>query len=214
MEIQQASQPRQIAYLVNIKDIKKSKFFKEEGWNPNFVLINGKNVSRVNIIAAIISSFSENNVQTINLDDGTGQIAVKNFNSPIDVKTGDIVLLVGRVRKYGNETYLTPEIVKKNVNVGWGAVWKKMAVESSDEEIEMNDDSEEESSVEEELIETNPGEISFREKIMQKIKDLDDGEGASYGDVVKLFPDEHYISKLLLDGDIFEIKPGRLKVLD
>ncbi|MBN2421302.1 hypothetical protein JXB27_03425 [Candidatus Woesearchaeota archaeon] len=215
MEPQQMSQPRQIAHIVAIKDIKKSKFFKEEGWNPNFVLIGGKNVSRVSMIGTIIDCSFEGNIQNITFDDGTDSIKIKNFNSPLGVSTGDVVLFVGRIRKYGNEIYLTPEILKKNINLLWGAVWKKLCLKKLEgENEEIDEDLKKDSVAEEKIEEDLPHQQSFREKIIQKIKELDSGDGVLYDEIIKSFSDENYISKMVLEGDLFEIKPGRLKVLD
>ncbi len=207
-------QARQVAYIVNIRDINNSKFVKEEGWNPNFVLIDGKKVSRVNIVGAVIGVIEENNVQTITLDDGTGRINIKNFETTTDVSVGDIILLIGRVRQYGNETYLAPEIIKRKINPKWSTFWKKSALKKTEDD--NNSNNEEENSVEDERIEEEEIKetVSYREKVIQKIKDLDDGSGASYGELIKSFPDEKYISKMILEGDIFEIKPGKLKALD
>jgi RPA family protein len=190
-------QPRQTAYIVNIKDILSSNFVKEEGWNPNYVLIGGKQVSRINLIGAVISISDSENIQTITIDDGTGKINVKNFDKKIDVLIGNVVLIIGRIRQYGNETYITPEIVKNNTNTKWNLVWKKLALKKVKDEDKII--IKEEVLVDEEQIEeVKEGNQNYRDKIIQKIKDLDDGNGANYEEIIKSFPDENYISKLIL----------------
>ena len=55
------------------------------------------------------------------------------------------------------------------------------------------------------------------EEIYLLIKKLDSGDGASIEDVVsesKNKESEGIIEKLLQNGDIFEIRPGRVKVLE
>ena len=49
------------------------------------------------------------------------------------------------------------------------------------------------------------------------IKKLDKGEGVTFEDVIKnsaTSKAETIITKLLENGDVFEIKPGKLKVLE
>lgn len=204
---QRAIQPRQIAYIVHVKDLLKGKYVKEDGWEPNYVIVGSKNVSRVNIIGVIIDVSDENNFQNMVVDDGTGRISVRNFEKKVDINSGDVVLLVGRIREYGAERFISPEIIKKDVDRKWSLVWKENAVKGS--EIDDSEDVEEESLKEIEVQKPK----SYIDKIIAKIRELDDGSGASYQEIVKIFKDEKIISELLMQGEIFEIKPGKLKVL-
>ncbi len=208
-ESKQVMQPRQVAYIVNVKDIQLGKFIKEDGWNPSYVKIGCKNVARVNIIGAVIELKDDGNFQSIILDDGTGKISIRNFEKKIDADIGDIILLIGRIRQFGNDKYIVPEIVKKNTDMRWGAVWKKTAIKDEGIIGKIN-------STEESIKPLNDGSKHTTHiiDIVSRIKDLDDGSGVLYGSVVKNTADEKIISSLLLRGDIFEIKPGKLKVLD
>ena len=47
-------QKRQTAYKIRIKDILSSRYIKTEGFNPNYLEINGQEVSRVNILGVIV----------------------------------------------------------------------------------------------------------------------------------------------------------------
>jgi len=203
---QQTMQPRQIAYVVQIKDILNSVFVKEDGLNPNYVKIGNKNVSRINIIGAVIDSKEEENFQNITIGDGTGEISVRNFEKIINIKIGDAILLIGRVRQFGNSRYVTPEIIKRNINAKWSIVWRKNAIKNIG--IIKNDEEEEKDELTEIPQQNNTNDI------ISKIKDLDDGSGVSYDDVIKTPADEKLIANMLLRGDVFEIKPGKLKVLD
>ncbi|MCK5854229.1 MAG: hypothetical protein KAG56_03340, partial [Sulfurovaceae bacterium] len=68
---------------------------------------------------------------------------------------------------------------------------------------------EEKISVEEEIIKNNIDP----EEVIKQIKILDKGDGADYEDVLNKVKDEKMIQMLLEDGEIFEIKPGKLKLL-
>jgi len=205
METQQI-QARQVAYIINLKDLSNGTFVKEEGWSPNYVSISDKKVSRVNFIAAIINVEQENNVQNMLVDDGTGKISLRNFEAPFNVTVGDIVLIIGRVRQFGNEIYITPEIIKKNIDTKWSAVWKELALKQDVQVVPKIEEKVEEISITEEP-------KSNVNSILEKIKELDDGSGANYEEILKT-TDEKTISSLLQQGEIFELKPGKLKVLD
>lgn len=200
---QQTQQPRQTAYIVQVNDLINGIFVKEDGWNPNYIVIGNKNVSRVNIIGAVIDNRTEENMQSIVIDDGTGKITIKNFEKKIDVGIGNVILVVGRIRQFGNEKYITPEVIRKDIDTRWNFLWKKYALKNENVVSVKR--------VEEEKIEENTE--NDIEKVLSKIKDLDDGGGASYAEIIKI-ADESTISHLLQQGEIFELKPGRLKVLD
>lgn len=204
----QQQQPRQTAYIVQINDLVNSSFVKEEGWNPNYVVIGNKNVSRVNIIGTVIDKREEENMQNIIVDDGTGKIAVRNFEGKSDVGIGDVVLVVGRVRQFGSEMYINPEVVRKGIDKKWNLLWKKCALKNYEKNTNQIKDDKEKAIKQSEDIKDRI------DKIISKVRELDNGDGASYEEIIKAFPDEDAISGLLMRGDLFEIKPGRLKVLD
>ena len=199
---------RQIAYIVHINDILSGKFTKEDNLNPSYVRIGSKSVSRVNVIGVVIGLNNDGSFQKIVVEDGSGKISLRNFEKRVDVNIGDVIHLVGRIREFGNERYITPEIIKKNVNKKWSLVWKEFA---------LKDDNEHGS---EKVEEINLEEVkfvhseSYIDKLLESIRALDSGDGASYKEVVKNIHDEKVISNLLLQGEIFEVKPGKLKVLD
>ncbi len=203
--MEQKFQPRQIAYIVRIKDLLNDTFIKEDNWNPSYVKIGSKNVSRINIISTIISVNIEGKLQTFVVDDGTGKIVVKNFESPININVGEIILIVGRIRMFGNDRYITPEIVKKDVDKRWIPVWRKNMLKDSDavENKSVN-------SVEKLKDDDTDSEAHL---VMNKIRELDDGSGAPYNEISKIYG-EKIISNMLMQGEIFQIKPGKLKVLD
>lgn len=132
-ENNESSFVRQIAYIVQIKDILSSEYTVTEGWNPNYISVNGNHVSRTNIIGTIISDISEQDtaeskILSFDLDDGSGSINVRLFNETsanLGFAIGDTVLLIGRVREYNSERYLALEIWKKLKNKAWVEYRKK-----------------------------------------------------------------------------------------
>ena len=209
---------RQIALKVRIKDLIEGEYFKEEGMTPNYIKDkNGREISRVNLIATVLGFDNNENYNSIILDDGSGKISVRSFEDGFDVNIGDVVLVIGRPREYGGEKYLFPEIVKKIGDVNWikvrslelkNTIIDNKIQHSKEEIIDAGEDI---------VVEDKKEEIekSSSEKIIDKIKEIDNGDGVDIGDVVSGITDgENLVNLLLKEGEIFEIRPGRLKVLE
>ena len=207
---QKTFQKRQVAYKARISDILNSVFMKDE-MSAGFIKINDVVVSRVNLIATIVyKSEQEQNSNSVMIDDGTGKIILKSFEafipfSKIDI--GDMVLAIGKVREFNNEKYIIPEILKK-LDDNWWMNVRKLELKNS---VIIGQKEEKLEEVSESVL-PNPSE-----NIHSLIRKMDTGDGADIDDVVKhsLVSDaEAIISRLLENGDIFEIKPGRVKVLE
>ena len=85
--------------------------------------INGKKVSRVNLVGCVIDKFTGENYISANLDDSSGVISLKlwqeNTSLFLNVDVGDLVLIVGKLKEYNNSRYVTPEVVRKLDNPLW-----------------------------------------------------------------------------------------------
>lgn len=216
-------QKRLVAYKARIKDLLDGRYVKEEGWNPNYVEAKGRKISRVNLIGTIVSKEDIDRFQSLVLDDGTGKINARSFekNPLIDsLDIGDVVLVVGRPREYGSERYVLIEIIKKIENKKWilyrKAELEKEVFDSGEDSVPEHAETAAVNAVEEmRVVSENVSEESSAEKILKRIKALDLGEGAEFESVVKGIDEgEKIVGMLLKEGDIFEIKPGRLKVLE
>ena len=201
---------RQVAYKIRIGDILKSSYLKREGWQPNVISIANKDVSRVNLIATVVSKpLAEQNFLQVVVDDGTGKIALRSFEEPTPISSvdiGDIVLVVGRIREYGNEKYILPEIIKKIGNPKWIDVRRLELGEMATESDQT-------------IYEGGPEErqkTSMSGTILAILQKCDLGDGVDTQQVVEQLPGEsceETIEQLLKEGEIFEIRPGRLKLL-
>ncbi|MBW3003633.1 hypothetical protein KY328_02425 [Candidatus Woesearchaeota archaeon] len=204
-------QKRQTAYKVWVKDLIQGKYYVEEGWSPNYVLVYGKKISRVNVLATIVNISGEEDIQQhIFVDDGSAEIAVRSFNE-IDVfrnlKVGDPLQIIGKIREYNGEKYIVPEILRKVDDVKW-LTYRKIELEKLQVVVEeTNKTSEDE----------KPEISSEQEEVLGLVRNLDSGDGADFEDVIKkskLQNAEEILNNLLMNGEVFELKPGRLKVLD
>jgi hypothetical protein len=119
------------------------------------------------------------------VDDGTGSILVRTFDAQNKVTIGDAVLVIGRLRINNQQPYFLGEIVKK-INPLWLKVRKQQIPQ--------------------------PG----KETVINIIRMLDTGNGADYNEAItKLGSNgEELIVHLLATGELFETRPGKLKILE
>ena len=224
-ENDQRSFQRLPAVKVLISDLIDGKYVNEEGWTPNYILTpKNKKVSRANVLGVIISKETLPSYENMIIDDGSSPISVRNFeNGPKfgNLKVGDVVLIIGRPRLYGAELYILPEILKKQDNLKWIEVRKAELGFDNFSKKNKNHDNLAKSSKENEKEGAETSEkmdfMTDSEKILSVIRDLDSGEGAFFDDILKIYKKangESIISELMRMGGIFEIKPGKIKVLE
>lgn len=209
---QQAIQKRQVAYKVRVKDILDGVYVKEEGWQPNYVDMEGGKVSRVNLIGTIVLKIDASNIV---LDDGSGKIPLRVFENNVffeKIDVGDVVLVIGKPREFGSEKYIMPEILRKVEDTGWIDVRKNELKLNKTPDI--NPKKEGKKDVEEiaEDVKEDP-----YEKVFNLIKKMDNGDGVDVEEVVNSIVGndaEKIVQKLLENGEVFEVKRGKLKVLE
>jgi len=221
------SQIRQTAYKVWIADLANGEYINPGGeWVPNYVQVNDKKVSRVNIIANSIAKFQneEGTYISLTLDDGSDNITLKVWNEDTkileDIGIGDMILTIARVRQYNNQIYLVPEIVKKLEKPDWMILRKKELMEEYGERVQAETVQEkpEEVTIQEETVEDNSSE-NERQTILNLIAKTDTGEGVEITQIAtESNLDEQttnsLIQDLLKEGEIFEIKPGKIKLIE
>ncbi len=221
-------QKRQPAFFVEIKELLTGKYTKTEGWDPNFVTLNfGLNVTRVTIFGTVL----ESDEFSMTLDDSTGIIKIRSFDKFNDfekIKSGDFVKLIGKVRQFNNEIYLAPEscvkilkdwnslrlknleklkeLFKKGLIINYKPETKEDVFFESGKEVIQNlvDDS------------INEKEESLIEKVLNFIDEKDSGSGVEKVKILDFFDDSsvvEVVDTLIMEGDIFEVKPGVFKVL-
>lgn len=194
---------RQVAYKLWIKDLIEGTYVKEEGLRPNYVLLSdGRRVSRVNLIGTIVSVTTETH-PSILLDDGTGKILVRAFENQellARVSQGQQVFVIGRPRSFGGEMYVIPEIIKPVQDPGW------IAVRKAEIELKTQDKGFSETSLESD---------GMRARVAELVRALDNGAGASKEEILAQLPNcEKVINHLLQNGELFEVSPGRVKILE
>jgi hypothetical protein len=171
---------RDIAHYAQIKDILNKPIIEQES-SPSSIQLGNTNASRIRIYGIIVSQ------DPLIIDDGTGNIIIRNFDQTLGSTLGDFVLCIGRPRSHAGEPYILGEILKKT-NPKWKTYYEKIQASKQ-------------------TTTSNPLDI---------IRELDKGDGANFEDVAKKLgtKGEDIITSLLAKGDIFETRPGKLKILE
>ncbi len=195
---------RQTARPIKIKELLKGEYVKEEGWSPNYIIgKNGIKITKVNLIGAVISREEDENFVSIILDDGTGKIEARAFEKKDElrrIEPGEVVMVVGKPREYG-ERYVLVEIAKRLEDKRWLSLRR----------MELSEEVEEKKEERAEIVENE----SAADAVINAIKEIDDGSGADFEKIIeKVSGAEEVIRLLLKEGEIFEVKPGKLKVLE
>ena len=119
---------RQIAYKIPIVLLQQGNYIIQQEQEPNYLEIeNGFKIYRVNIIAVIIGKEKVGMITNIYIDDGTGTITARLFEESKSLRlgeVGDVIQLIGRIRVYNEERYLSPEILTK-IEATWLKVRSK-----------------------------------------------------------------------------------------
>jgi RPA family protein len=168
--------------------------------------IGDKQVVRANIVANVIDKYiqdGEKKFGSLTLDDGTGQVKVKVFGDEIEkfnpLNQGDTVIIIGLIRAWNNEVYITPEIIKKK-DPSYLLV-RKLEVES-DQPKSLD----------------RAQLTALKDKIIDLIKEAEKNGGI---DIDKIILDlkeppaiiNNEIKKLLEEGIAYEPRPGKLRYL-
>ena len=193
---------RQIARKVSIQAVQDGTYVRQEGWQSNFVETpSGDKVSRINILGTVVSPPADGHFF---IDDGTGKAEIRVLDQQLpSLQIGDVIMVVGRPREFGNQIYIMPEIVKTIADPKWIEV--RLRELKRDNKIVPKA---------EDPVEEKPTEKTPLQQIYETIDLLDKGEGVHIEDILQRLghdQGESLIQKLLREGEIFEIAPGRLK---
>jgi RecG-like helicase len=189
---------------MRIGDIMKSKPVVNEG-RLLFLELGDKKIVRVNVIASVIDKYiqdGEKKYASVTIDDASGQIKLKAFGDDIfalkDLTQGDTLQIIGIVREYNSELYITPEIAKK-VDPKWLLV-RKLEIQKAHKDLPV------------------PQNAPIRDIILEKIKKADSTGGIDKEQLIldtETSPDliNSEVKRLLEDGMIYEPRPGVLRYL-
>lgn len=207
---------RDTAVKVRIKDITQGELKKGKAeWDSFLVTPLNEEAAMVRVLATVVSKFrrDDGGYGSLTLDDATDTITSRAFNEGVRLidgtSEGDIVDVIGRVREYEDEKYITAESIAKITDPNWELVRK---LELALKVKRLGGDAEaQEDSIEEEVIGENPKSV-----VTGLIEELDDGDGAKYVRLIEGtgFEDEKLekiLTELMEEGEIYEPKIGKFK---
>ena len=122
MALQEASKlenknKRQVACKIPLQLIHQGEYIIEKEQEPNYLKTGEEEkIYRVNVIAVIINKEKIGMITNLLLDDGTDKIIARLFEESKAIRTGevgDVIQIIGRIRLYNEEKYISPEIIKK-----------------------------------------------------------------------------------------------------
>ena len=194
---------RQVAYKLKIGDIFKGKKILD-GERFSFLELGDRKIVRVNIVANVVERFASGEKQYVSLtiDDASGQIRIKVFGEDVarfqEITQGDTIVLIGLLRNYNDEVYITPEIMKKQ-DPRYLLVRK---LEFEKQQVKAPD---------------NKILLALADQIVNKIKEAEP-EGISQEKLILDLKDEpnlinQEVKKALEQGIIYEPRPGMLRYL-
>jgi RPA family protein len=204
---------RNIAYKFRIGDllIGKPVMNNVNGTERlSFIELGDKKIVRVNIVGNIVDKYEsgdEKKYLFLTLDDGSGQIKLKTFGDDSDkfkdVYQGQTVIVIGNLRHWNNETYLSPEIIRETDP-------KYLLLRKLETEKER-------------AVSSGPAQkeeiIAIKDKILDLIKSAEDKGGIELDELIRNLHGfsptiiNQEIQKLLEEGIAFEPRPGKIRYL-
>jgi len=200
---------RNIAYKLKIGDILMGHPVLD---NERFAFLElgDKKIVRVNMMGNIIEKYDaegEKSYSFITIDDGSGQIKAKAFGDDIEklksLNQGDTILLIGSLRIFNNELYITPEIAK--VYPSEYLLVRKLEIDKTRKDTKP--------AVAKEKI------TAIKDNLLDIIKSAEENGGVEIDEIIMSLKDfspdiiNQEIKKLLEEGIIFEPRPGKLRYL-
>jgi len=143
------------------------------------------------------------------LDDTTGIILVRQFERPANAVVGTAVNVIGWCREHDGERYIASDIVKR-IDVRWLDVHRRLVVSVTPATASSVAGAT--GVVEEKITDDDDTDIAM----LRTIRELDAGSGAPVDDIVRRMgaDAENRVVMMLQRGDVFEVSPGKIKVLE
>jgi RPA family protein len=200
---------RNIAFKFRIGDLLIGKPIMD-GDRFSFLELGDRKIIRVNIIGNITDRYeSEGDRKYIffTLDDGSGQIKLKCFGEDVlkfkDIIQGQTVLVIGSLRNFNNETYISPEIIKEEDTRY--LLLRKLEIEKEKGK---------------KLVPMGREQIvAVKDKILGIIKEAEKDGGIEKDKIIMDLRDvsseiiNQEIKRMLEEGIIFEPRPGKIRWL-
>jgi hypothetical protein len=239
----------QPAYKIKIEDIVKGQFMRSaEGGEPDYLATPwGQQISRARVIGTIVDKYvsEDQSYAALRIDDSSETIRLKSWRQDVskvtNINVGDLVDVIGRVREYGGETYLVPDVIVTVSDPNWEIVRELEILAARKQllnegkrphikvephvrilevevppQVQVGSIEGETEELEEEPLPEVPDDV--KKKVLMAFDKLDKGDGISPTDIsVELNLMQNLVDDamrvLIADGEIFEPKVGKFRRL-
>lgn len=215
---------RLVAHKLWLNDLRENNFVVTTGeFESNYILLNDKQISRINVIANVVNKFqNEDKIYvTITIDDSSAQIRLKTWREDTrildNINIGDIVLVIGKIKRYNDEVYILPEIVKKvspnEELLRKLELIKEYGLPQEPKEIKLEKEKEPEITYEE----INFASSNLRNELLNLIEKNEENLGIALEEIkTELHSNLEEVNKILeeviKEGQVYEVK-GRYRLL-
>ena len=235
---------RSTASKVKLEDLVRGKFVRPAEGEISYLLTPwGEQITRARVMGTVVDKFlsEDQNYCALRIDDGSETLRLKGWKEQArqlaEFKIGDLVDAVGRVREYGGEIYLVPDVITKVEDPNWELVRELEILKARKQALaegrrpklkpevrtleleapEIHEKPTEEIEEIEELLPEVPAEV--KNKVLLALDKLDKGEGVGPAEIAAELnmPQsevEEALRALIADGDIFEPKIGKFRRLE
>jgi hypothetical protein len=224
------------AHKVKVEEILQGEYAVSEEGVPYLITPWGEKISRARVMGTVVEKWLREDGEycTVYLDDGTGVISLRGWREGAkeldELKVGDLVDVIGRVREYLGERYLVPHLLLKVRDPNWEVVReleillaRRRALERgirprrpSPREIKIEAPAEGEEVEVEEIEELEFPQVpeELKKKALLALERLDRGEGVREEELEReLSLSRKEVEDLLLvlmdEGEVFEVRAGR-----
>ncbi|MBI4151139.1 hypothetical protein HY492_03365 [Candidatus Woesearchaeota archaeon] len=177
-----------VAQQVCITDLIHGQLHERQNELMTVVTDDGREIARANIIGLVVDR-GEGDPPGLVIDDGTERIPVRAFGQVPgieDAALGMPVLVIGRPRQFGQERFLSAECVRVLESPRWIELRKRSAVKQP-----------------------------VKRSLLDTVRALDRGEGADIEEVLaQARAGQDELQRMLVAGDIFQVSPGKVKILE
>jgi len=204
---------RNIAYKFRIGDLLIGKPVMD-GERFNFLELGNKRIVRVNVVGNVVDKHDvddEKRYSFVTIDDGSGQIQLRAFSEDAEklknLNQGETVLIIGVLRIFNNEIYISPEIVR--LQDPSYLLIRKLEIEKNRSSLETEKNTEED----------KEKATAIKDKILGDIKNSEEDNGIYVDELIMKHREisaeiiNQEIKKLLEEGIIFEPRPGKVRWL-
>ena len=203
---------RNVAYKLRIGDLLIGKPIID-GERFSFLELGDKKIIRVNIIGNVVDKYESEGGDEgrkyvfFTIDDGSGQTRLKVFGEDYEkfknIVQGQTVNVIGVLRHWNNETYISPEIIREGDP-------KYLLLRKLEKEKDKTSNVQ---PIEKAQI------VAIKDRILEMIKNSEEGGGIKTEEILQKFSEipqtlmDQEIQKLLEEGIVFEPRPGIIRWL-